>query len=129
LWVGSTKTGKVVLLLAQIGAIGKVLGPSLTRLVKRCVMSMKPIGRVLLDRIGTLRKVSKKGSDGEVEMSIKSTRNVDEAGLELEGNAINKAATIVDGTPGMESADNYDMIDEHSNVERHILDTRGAASL
>jgi hypothetical protein len=117
LWAGSTKTGKVVLMLAQIGAAGKVLGPSLTRLVKRCVISMKPIARVFLNRIGTLRKASKERSDGEAEMSIKSgTRNVDEAGSEMEGSAINKAAAIIDGVPGMESADNYDMIDEHSSV-------------
>jgi len=45
LWAGSTKSGKIVMLLAQIGAACKVLGPGLIRVVKRCAGSNEASGK------------------------------------------------------------------------------------
>jgi len=130
LWAGSTQLGRIVLLLAQIGAAGKVLGPSLIRVVRGCASSLKPHARVVLDRLGTLRKVGTGESDGEAEMhTMSGTGNLNAAGSEAGGNATNDHAitddantddtTTVDTTTGMESADNYDMIKEHPKFTKY----------
>jgi len=154
LWAGSTQLGRIVLLLAQIGAAGKILGPSLIRVVKSCASSLKLHARALLDRLDTLRKAGGAGANGEAEMCSKDgTGNLSEAGSEANGNVTsdgttnndannndattidattidalisdatdndstdndftNKDAATIDTIPGIELADNYDMIDEH----------------
>jgi len=159
LWAGSTQLGRIVLLLAQIGAAGKVLGPSLIRVVKGCASSLKLHARVVLDRLGTLRKAGNGGSDGEAEMSSKGGNgNLNEAGSEADGNvandgttnngATNNDATTIDATnsdatrndftnkdaatidtiPGMELADNYDMIDEHPKSNKPKRSEAGTKS-
>jgi len=130
LWVGSTQLGRIVLLLAQIGAAGKVLGPSLIRVVRRCAGSLKLHGEVLLDMLGALHKSGTGGPDDEAEMhTMSGTGNLSAAGSEAEGNATNDHAitddahtdgtTTVDTTTGMESADNYDMIEEHPKFTKY----------
>jgi len=110
---------------------------------------------VLLDRFGISGKGSKKVSDGEGEMSIKNIKNIrnikagtgnlNEAGSEAKvhasnGDAPSSDTTITnapttDATTDTESAENYDMIDEHSKSnckkpsQTAVSDLRGMLAL